>query len=253
MTLTNRVYDEKSRTYGALPWVKDEAALALLSAMIRDMKVDTVIDLGCGPASLARFCKDKGIYCRYVGVDCSSYMLSEAVANNIGDPLVQFLNEEINSEMFQLNCINSVLLLKNVLHLIPNYIEFLRRLPARFPNSQHLLIVETVSPDCECLEWVQGLFLRLGSQYKSNWFVRDEFRYAIEESFVAPVTCDLYEQTIDVDKWLESFGVNEFNRSLLDAYFNEIPVDVRRKMNYRNKHGTRTMLRLQMVLKFSLI
>ena len=246
------IYDARAATYGQLPWVNDEVGFKHICDMARGFKAKAIIDLGCGTSKIAAYAQKRYPGLRYIGIDLSNGMLRKAQENTNKLESVLLMHKDIRDDSFQLSIPGSVILLKNVLHLIPNYIDFVKGLPKRFVRSKYIIIVETVSPDNECLEWVQGLFWRLGLQAKENWFERVGFERSFQQLGVELLCHRYHEQSIDIENWVGSYGLSPVQRSGIDSYFDQIPAHVRDAMQIRSYAQGHSLLRLQVLFALAI-
>jgi SAM-dependent methyltransferase len=249
------VYAHKADSYEQLPWICDADFFNLIfkNFCCNECPYNGIVDLGCGPATLGKFVA-KYIGVPYIGIERSEEMYQKAKINLRGienTALVHgdFTHYRIPKEGF----VGCLLVMKNVLHLSRDYIDTVLRTISNFSGARRLLIVETVSPSLEALEWVQGLYLRLGFDYKQHWFIKGELAQQFEKIGFRCVRDEYHPQYIDVFQWLTSFGLSQEAISLAESYVDDAPEVVKQQMAIKwNADEKLIMLRLQNVLELTL-
>lgn len=249
------IYSGKAALYGTLPWVCDTDFLNFLFRDVNHGKFDfsQVIDLGCGSATVGVFVA-KHFAVPYLGIEQSKEMLRQAELNLRGFAKARVINEDFTLFESRKGFHGSLIVMKNVLHLLEDYLDVVRDVVERFSGARRLLIVETVSPNPDALEWIQSLYLLLGLDYKRHWFLKGEFAQQLDTAGYKRVRNDLYPQFIDVDRWLSSFALSQETTSLAHGYFDDASSDVKLSLSIQRTENNRLrMLRLQNIIEFELM
>lgn len=243
----NSPYDTRANSYLSLPWVRDKQLFGLIFPEMSELH--SVVDLGCGPGALASFVPP---HIPYLGIDSSKAMVEQAKNNTKNRPNTNIVKGDFRTFVPTKALQNYTLVLKNVLHLIPHYLSAIQQVCGNLNKARRLIIVETVCPSEESMEWIQSLYLRAGLDHKKNWFERNRFVRDVTGLQFPVIRSMSYEQQIAVVPWLKTFSTCEFS-SLIDAVIYDAPTHVRQEMKIsEDAIGRLTMLRLQHIVEFDL-
>ena len=114
-----------------------------------------VVDLGCGPGLLGKYLSQFQSLA-YIGIDNSETMLKRAKKTLRGYRATLIL-DDIAHYTHTTNLNDFLCVIKNTLHLIPNYVAVIGSLGNRL-GVERIVIIETVSPDKRSAQWVRSLF-----------------------------------------------------------------------------------------------
>jgi SAM-dependent methyltransferase len=242
------LYDLKSQCYAELAWVRDETLFEIIFKNWDRAKFDRVIDLGCGPAALSYFVSAH-LGVPYLGVDKSHRMVQKATRRQ-HSPKNLIVHADF-TEPLDIEFADGFLVIKNVLHLFDDTEETIQKISCNYSGSRRFVIVETVSPSPESLEWIQALYLRLGLNFKKNWFVKGQLAERFAQMGIKCLRIDYHEQLIDSANWLASFQLSNESISLAEGFIENAPESVKREMKIKlGSEGTYSLLRLQNILEF---
>lgn len=252
---TVRHYDSFAREIGSLDWYHDGRVLDAVSAGLSlfDKKI---IDLCCGSgillSQLARLYQAQN----FIGIDISPQMLHEARKSveqikNLCFHEGDWLDTGSNRVDFA-TC--DVVLVKNSLHLLEEVEEKLVHLNDVVGKHTRIIIIETVSPNQECQDFVARVFSSMGlNQIKKNIFTVKTLHALLQNCFKdREITNTVYvRQEIDVEKWLCSKKISEQRRDVANFIIRSAyeHLNLRKSMRLTlNEAGyPRSMLRLQAV------
>lgn len=242
-------YDYRARTYDRLSWVRDDSLHARIVAVAETMQARGIVDLGCGPALLGQMYSYRKDF-EYVGLEGSVEMLARAKENLSGKPYCCVKGFDISQDSMVDKYDQWCFVLKNVLHLASAPFHLITSLKGRLGRPAALLIIETVSPNMECLSWIQLLFEALGVHHKKNWFLRGQLEYQLKLLGVHIRSIETYDQFIEIDPWLSSFPLSVDQRHAVRDIISSMPPSVRNEMKYAldNSTGQEHLLRLQEIL-----
>jgi SAM-dependent methyltransferase len=252
LSVIDDTYGARARTYNDLPWIGEDRVFegALPSTSLKGAK--GVLDLGCGTGLLGRYVLEHSDL-PYVGFDVSTAMLERARATLRGSRRARVDRRDIALDSSEEKFDGWIFVLKNVLHLIPQLGMTIRSLRERFGNPIMTVIIETESPNLRCLTWIQALFELLGASHKRNWFLDGQVQLFLTIQGAEIHNEESVRQYIDVDRWIDSFELDDARRLRVEDAIGSVAPDVRRDMELRmTDDGRRSMLRLQRVIHVTL-
>jgi hypothetical protein len=142
---------------------------------------------------------------KLVAVDISPKMVALAHnrLKNCGN--VKILENDWTKNMHQIirpDCV----LIKNVLHLLPDVGEMIFDMYDLVDYHHTIIICETISPNQKCNKFVRGLFgIVDGENYKKNFFTSNSLEKKLRSGRLVPCSRPvLIPQFIDVQEWLHS-------------------------------------------------
>jgi SAM-dependent methyltransferase len=240
-------YSMRASAYQQLPWVgHGETFDAILTSDALD-GAKGVLDLGCGPAMLARQLRARDSKLPYVGLDASPAMIEQArgqVASLADASVEQFDFTTASRPEFD----GWVFVLKNVLHLLARPYDTIEGLSARLGRPSRVIFVETESPSLASLCWIQRLFEALDQAHKRQWYVEGQVLDVLRTCDHEIISAETVDQELDIDRWVNSFELAPEAERVLSRVLESVSSEVSEEMRIEVGEQGRTMLRRQVVL-----
>jgi SAM-dependent methyltransferase len=149
-----------------------------------------ILDLGCGNAQLYEYFKERGLACRYTGVDFSDALLAAARAAHDGDPNAHFLAEDIEV-LDSINGRFDVVVYSHVLEMV----ESPERTLSRARELAPMIIVRFFEPPAEVPDTVELLSLEVDEgrtvPYLRRTMSRDYYRLLLAK--IGCLRVDVYD------------------------------------------------------------
>lgn len=212
-----------TRAYGYrdLAWVNDQAWFAALLPAETLVGARGVLDLGCGPARLAPWLRQRSRV-PYVGVERNPTMLRQARD-------VEILRAEImpgDIETFAWPHFHGwIFVVANVLHYLRDP-GSLRSLPSRFGRPRRICLAQTESADEQTLEWARRLFAIVRPGYDRRWHKAGDLDDLIERIEAEVVLDRVVLQRVDLEAWLDGWQAGSRTRERARAHFDRADAPV---------------------------
>jgi len=137
---------------------------------------------------------------------------------------------------------------------LPSLRDVFTSLFDKFGKPKHITLIETVSPNLECLRFIRHLFEIFEVTYKHQWFQIGDIGTALEYNGLKPSTAYSFEQNIEIGSWLEKFNLANDIKSEAQKFIMSAsePVKEKLKITCDNKGNACNMLRLQEIIQIDL-
>jgi SAM-dependent methyltransferase len=252
-----RHYDELADWMSTVAWYKDDYVESTVLGLIPSTATQ-ILELGCGSGHLLRLIAERMPWARLTGVEVSEKMARNSRERVKGLERVQVVEGDWTGPL-QVRGDSGrydVIIVKNVLHLLPNLPVRLRTLREFASAGAKLIIVETISPNRKANSFIRTLFSTLDLDgLKRHFFTRQSLNKAlIMGGWDQSITSSIVRQHIDVADWLDHKSGNDAIRREADLIIRSCDREVKTAMEFEPRTALvpASMLRLQLVTQSSL-